>query len=118
MMTSKYNLVDARYGVPSETDLAKAIAPKVSGKWNEIGIVLDVSHSSLSLIASKPTNQGNPNLCLMDVFRHWKDDIKHPYNWSTILKVLEHELVASKRVAEEICNDLLPSDCHDEVLQI
>ena len=114
-MSTRYNLVDEKCGEPNESELLKRLAPELGHEWQNIGLALGVTVASLKQFAVDPKLQGNQNLCLAEVITQWRNAMnpEYPYKWSTILEALAKDpLVASKskRVAEEIYNELLPPE--------
>ena len=62
------------------------VAKKVPTKWYEIGSLLDIETSTLSIF-EKQTNDP-VRLCMM-VFEQWKREQKVPFTWETIINTLE-----------------------------
>ena len=76
------------------------VAAKAPKEWIKIGTMLDIEQHVLDGFKS----QYSPDLmeCYRAVFNHWKITTPLPYTWSTIVEVLESEVVQRNDLAAEI----------------
>ena len=71
---------------PKTSKLISLVAKKVPTKWYEIGSLLDIETSTLSVFEKQTNDQ--VRLCMM-VFEQWKREQKVPFTWETIIDTLE-----------------------------
>ena len=81
------------YSVSSELDkptlknVLKVLQNKVSDKWEDIGIQLDIEDGQLSRI--KIDNAGDSRACLREMLRVWLKRINPPPSWSNLADALD-----------------------------
>ena len=84
--------------------LMKELHPKVSDKWDDIGIELEVDDKLLVQI--KKDYPGNSKQCLKEVLREWLRTSNPPPSWEAIAQVVadvgDEELAAELR--SKCCN--------------
>ena len=71
---------------PKTSKLMSLVAKQIPTKWYEIGSLLDIKTSTLSIF-EKQTNDP-VRLCMM-VFEQWEREQKVPFTWETIINTLE-----------------------------
>ena len=65
----------------------KELYNKVSSKWENIGILLDIDDAPLSKI--KADNHGDSGDCLREMLRIWLKKVDPPPSWNDIIEALE-----------------------------
>ena len=90
---------------PELADLMNEVAAKIPGRWRDVGLQLGLDESVLQGITS--INQGDTNLCYINVFTRWKNySTTHPYTWSAVVQALKAPSVGESRLADMIMNKL------------
>ena len=89
---------------PTLKYLIKELHPKVSGKWDDIGIELEVDDKLLVQI--KKDYPEDNNQCLKEMLREWLKANNPPPSWEAIAQVMddmeENELATHLR--SKYCN--------------
>jgi hypothetical protein len=69
-----------------------------TSEWRQIAINLDIDPVKIDQISR--SRHSIPD-CFIDVFKIWHDQMKHPFNWKTIIDILdvveEHYLAKTLR---------------------
>ena len=84
---------------PKMSVLMNKVAAKVSHKWKNLGLQLEIEYDQLETISSK--NQ-DVSLHLADVFQQWKNNTSPPYTWATIIGVLRTDIIQEVQLACEL----------------
>ncbi len=81
-------------------NLLAEILQKVSHKWEEIGIALNLSKSKIEECRNSRTN----NLRLYNILLQWYNDCQHP-TLGALKKALKNEIVSEARVSEKFVKE-------------
>ena len=76
-------------------DLSELVIPRLSSKWYEVGLALELTPDQLNDI--EDNHQG-----ISDVFQIWEDSGKKPFTWQTLLSVLRSPDVNEYELANEL----------------
>ena len=68
-------------------------------KWKEIAIGLELSNTEIDCI-SKECNEILE--CFRRVFDRWQRESRRPFNWETIIDVLESQLLNENSLAQRL----------------
>ena len=74
---------------PTLKSALKVLQNKVSNKWEDIGIQLDIDDGQLSQI--KTDNAGDSKACLREMLRAWLKRAYPPPSWSEMIEALESQ---------------------------
>ncbi|XP_019850491.1 PREDICTED: polyubiquitin-like isoform X1 [Amphimedon queenslandica] len=85
---------------PSIRKLLEEVAARAPNEWIKIGTMLDIDQHVLDGIKSQ--FNGNLMECYRAVFNKWKATTPRPYNWATIVEILESQVVQRNDLAVEI----------------
>ena len=82
---------------PTQTELITVLVPRLSIKWQAIGMGLGLSPQQ-EVQDSRPDDRDG---CLKDVLMMWEDNATDdkPYTWATMLDVLRSEKVGEEGFA-------------------
>lgn len=84
--------------------LMEYVVPGASEKWQMVAVELGLEHGQIQAIEQQ--YRGDPNLCYLAIFSHWKDHLEIPFIWSTILTILKSPLVNKQSLAKLIIKKL------------
>ena len=84
---------------PKMSVLMNKVATKVSHKWKNLGLQLEIEYDQLETISNK--NQDS-SLHLADVFQQWKNNRSPPYTWTIIIDVLRSDIMQEVQLAYEL----------------
>ena len=76
------------------------VASKVSAKWKEISIQLELTLNDQKCFTD--ATSGDPNQCFSFVFNVWRNRATRPYTWSTVIQALESSAVNEVQLAQEL----------------
>ena len=76
----------------------KELYNKVTSKWENIGILLDIDDGHLSKI--KADNRGDSGDCLREMLRIWLKKVDPPPSWNDIIEALE--CLEEEKLSQEI----------------
>lgn len=79
---------------------------QVATKWMEIGLKLEIKPHILEKIRCDFGNEGVEKLCVRIVLE-WQKNIRPPFTWATIIKVLNSECIGEHVLARTISNAVL-----------
>ena len=79
----------------------KALAP-YADIWQSLGIVLKVNRGEINSLVSSPPYPHEHTLKLSLVLQEWQQTLSKPVEWSTIIEMLNGDLVNLKEVAEKV----------------
>ena len=74
---------------PTLKNVLKVLQNKVSNKWEDIGIQLDIDDGQLSQI--KTDNAGDSKACLREMLRAWLKRANPLPSWSEMIEALESQ---------------------------
>ena len=86
--------------VPTMRDLLNKVASKALGKWERIGLSLDIDLDHLKSFSK--LQQQDPILCYSEVFTVWRKKADPPFTWATIVDTLKDPIVGEVKLAAEI----------------
>ena len=72
---------------PKLTLLIKELSTKVSAKWEDIGLSLDIEKGSLEVI--KQDNPRDSQGCFREMLTHWLNQGDPPPTWTTIIDAID-----------------------------
>ena len=72
---------------PKLKDLLEELYTKAAGKWEDIGISLEIEDGKLEQI--KTDNASDSRSCLREMLRTWLSRVDPPPSWSAIAGALE-----------------------------
>lgn len=79
----------------------------VRTEWYNLGLELGQHPSTLDSIDA--TNNGDPSKCFRQVMKKWLRGIDPPPTWQAVVDALKSPTVAQYKLAEQIQNELLPT---------
>lgn len=65
--------------------LCNEVASRTS-RWELVAINLDIDVAEIEQISSRKNKVKD---CFMEVFKIWRDKMRHPFNWNTMVDVLD-----------------------------
>ena len=85
---------------PTMRDPLNKVASKALGKWERIGLSLDIDLEHLKSFSK--LQQQDPILCYSEVFTVWRKKADPPFTWATIVDTLKDPIVGEVKLAAEI----------------
>ena len=73
---------------PELSDLMNEVAAVIPDKWQQVGIVLNMSDGDLASFVQLDSHK-----CFISVFTTWKNKQTSPYTWQTVVKALQSPTV-------------------------
>ena len=86
---------------PELSDLMNEVAAVIPNKWQQVGIVLNVSDGDLSCFVQLDSQK-----CFISVFTTWRNKETSPYTWQTVVKALQSPTVGENKLAKDINSKL------------
>ena len=87
---------------PDLSDLMNEVAAMIPNKWQQVGIMLNVSDGDLACFA-----QSDSQNRFISVFTTWKSKQTAPYTWLTVVQALQAPVVGESKLAKDIKSKLL-----------
>ena len=87
---------------PDLSDLMNEVAAMIPNKWQQVGIVLNVSDGDLACFT-----QSDSQKRFISVFTTWKNKQTAPYTWLTVVQALQAPVVGESKLAKDIKSKLL-----------
>lgn len=69
-----------------------------TSKWESIAINLDIDSANVDQISRSKNSIPD---CFREVFTKWRDQMKHPFNWNTMVDILDCEHYLAKTLHEK-----------------
>ena len=85
---------------PEQSDLLNQVATKVTDKWKNLGLQLEIEPDKVETISKE--NQGDSLLCCAEMLEVWRNHGSPPYTWGTVINALRAEFVREIRLADEL----------------
>ena len=86
---------------PELSDLMNEVAAVIPDKWQQVGIVLNMSDGDLASFVQLDSQK-----CFISVFTTWKNKQTSPYTWQTVVKALQSPTVGENKLAKDINSKL------------
>lgn len=86
---------------PSQFQFAEMVIAKISSKWRRFGFLLEITSNELDTIQAGHAGV-SPSDCFIDVFSLWQQTERRPFQWHTVVNILNTNSISEQRLAQVI----------------
>jgi hypothetical protein len=79
--------------------LANRVAAVIPDKWKKVAVQLELSRGEIRAIQKDEDDSSDRFMAVMD---HWKQSLRKPFTWATLVSALRSPSVNETRLADEL----------------